>query len=229
MSFIKSFTLALFLFQSLCFWLPSSVEANPLDTITDLVTGGGDEGPDINALVDQQSALIKELNSALYHLNTSLERMLRALGLQEAADAANATAEAVKAGELTGRDEIKKVVAATKEATAAANEKMLEGVVLDAEGKVIFASSLPHYGFGSVKMVTTAQAASEAAQSLQNTTDLTILSKVGSLLEVGMQAPGLISTFGSATSNIMKFAQDNGIDTEKLENEAYDEDSLADD
>ena len=229
MYFVRSFVLTLSLIYSFSVLSIAHVNAGVLDSVTDLVTGGDDEGPDINALVDQQSALIKELNSALYHLNTSLERMLRALGLQEAADAARATAEAVKAGELTGKDEIKKVVAATKEATAAANEKMLEGVVLDAEGKVIFASSLPHYGFGSVKMVTTAQAASEAAQSLQNTTDLTILTKVGTLLEVGMQAPGLINTFSSATSNIMKFAQDNGIDTEKLEKEAYDEDSLADD
>ena len=115
MYFVRSFVLTLALIYSFSVLSIAHVNAHMHDSVTDLVTGGGDEGPDINALVDQQSALIKELNSALYHLNTSLERMLRALGLQEAADAAHATAEAVKAGELTGRDEIKKVVAATKE------------------------------------------------------------------------------------------------------------------
>ena len=83
--------------------------------------------------------------------------------------------------------------------------------VLDASGKAKFAQGLPPYGIGSINMIATGFETVKLIQGLKNTRDITILTKLGNLLFLGMNAPKLISTFSSATKTINNFTSKNNI------------------
>jgi len=180
----------------------------------DSLTGGGDDGV---SLVDQQSEVVDTLTSALSHLNEAQAIMAEALGLKEEAVLTDEVAEKLDSGDLSGESDMEYAVSKTVEMQEAINEKMNEGIKLDAESKAVFATSLPPYGIGSLEMVLTGKEAVEAATSIAKTKDFTILAKIGTLIYIVEQAPDLISLFTDATSSILRFSEENDIDTEELE------------
>ena len=184
------------------------------------VPGVGSSGSqaDVKGLADQQSAVVKSLNAALRDLSKSQNIIASALGLQEEASVAKSNAESLSKGDLSGKDDIKKAVTSTLEVQKKIDEKMAQGITLDAASKAKFATAIPPYASGTINIFQTANKAKDAAKALSQTRDLTVLAQLGTLIYVGSEAPNLISSFTSATSNISKFATSNGVDTSKLKN-----------
>jgi len=177
--------------------------------------GGGSE-TDIKALSDQQSAVVASLNSALRNLSKSQMIFADALDLKEVAEIAKMNSENLAKGDLAGKDELKKVVSSSNEVQAKINKKMAENQVLSAESKVKFAKGVPAYAKGTVDVVATGKNAQAATKSLSNTKDLTVLTKMATLIYVGTESPNMIKLFFDSTSTLSKFMTSNGIDTKEL-------------
>ena len=200
--------------------LTSNVSAFGIKTLTKTLTGGGDSGGvDVKALTNDQSALLKQVSAALLSLAKSQALMSEALGLKEQAAIASQNAASLEAGELTGKDDMEKQIASSQEVSDAIQTKIKESEALTAEEKKTFAKSLPPYGVGAVGVVSTSKTAIETGKSISGSKDLTVLSKLGTLLSYAKKAPGLISSFTSCTSSIINFSKKNGIDTSELEEE----------
>ena len=180
--------------------------------------GGGDLDP--KALADQQSAVVQSLNESLRNLTKSQVQFAKAIGLDEQAAVAEKTSESLAKGDLTGKDDIKKAVKSTTSVQNELNKKMAEGVKLDAEAKANFAKGIPNYIKGSLAMIATGKNAKEAGESISKTKDLTVLTKLGTLIYVGTEAPSLISLFAGSTSTLSKFMTSNEIDTSELDKAA---------
>jgi hypothetical protein len=198
--------------------ISSSVYAFDLPKVDVPGVGSSSGQTDVKGLADQQSAVVKSLNSSLRDLSKSQTIIASALGLQEEASVAKSNAESLSKGDLSGKDDIKKAVTSTLEVQKKIDEKMTQGTTLDAASKAKFATAIPPYATGTIGIFQTANKAKDAAKSLSQTRDLTVLSQLGTLIYVGTEAPNLISSFSSATSNITKFASANGVDTSKLKN-----------
>ena len=183
--------------------LSSGVHAFDLPKVDIPGTGSSSGQADVKGLADQQSAVVKSLNTSLRDLSKSQAIIASALGLQEEASVAKSNADSLSKGDLSGKDDIKKAVTSTP---------------LDAASKAKFATAIPPYATGAIGIFQTANKAKDAAKSLSQTRDLTVLSQLGTLVYVSSEAPNLISSFSSATSNITKFASANGVDTSKLKN-----------
>jgi len=176
-----------------------------------------DSSVDVASLESQQSDLIKLMNSSLKNLNQSQQIIAEALGLKEAAAAAKENNEKLAKGELTSKDDIEKVLVTTQSTQKSIDDGIKASTTLDAQGKEKFTTALPPYGVGALEMVMTGKKASEAAKSLTNVIDPTILTKLGTLIYIGKNSPSLISTFTSSTNNIITFSKANGIDTSQIE------------
>ena len=181
--------------------------------------GGGGSKVDVDALVNDQSALLKQVSAALLSLAQSQSIMAGALGLKEQAAIANQNASALEAGDLTGKDDMEKQISSSQEINDSILAGLAESEGMSAESKAEFAKSLAPYGKGAVGLVTSSKTAAEKAKSLSGTKDFTVLKKLGTLLSFSKKAPGLISSFTSATGGIIKFSKANGIDTAELESE----------
>jgi hypothetical protein len=198
--------------------LSSGVHAFDLPKVDIPGTGSSSGQADVKGLADQQSAVVKSLNTSLRDLSKSQAIIASALGLQEEASVAKSNADSLSKGDLSGKDDIKKAVTSTLEVQKKIDEKMAQGTTLDAASKAKFATAIPPYATGAIGIFQTANKAKDAAKSLSQTRDLTVLSQLGTLVYVSSEAPNLISSFSSATSNITKFASANGVDTSKLKN-----------
>ena len=172
-------------------------------------SGGGDI--DVDALADQQSALVKNMTAALANIMTSQIKFAEALGKKNLADGLQAEIDKMKAGEATPKKDVKSAVKVTTDTQVAINKEM-ENATLDAEGKIKFAEGLPPYGTGSINMIGAGMESIKLFKSLKGTKDLTIIRKLGNLIYLGKTAPSLISTFSSATSSISAFNSKNGIE-----------------
>lgn len=183
--------------------------------------GGGSKksSVDVDALVNDQSALLKQVTTALLSLSKSQTIMANALGLKEQAAIASQNASALEAGDLTGKDDMEKQISSSQEVNDAIQAKLGESEGMSAESKAEFAKSLAPYGKGAVGIVTSSKTAAEKAKSLSGTKDFTVLKKLGALLSYGKKAPSLISSFTSSTGGVIKFCKANGIDTAELESE----------
>tara|TARA_A100001011_G_scaffold238209_1_gene246163 strand:+ start:1098 stop:1772 length:675 start_codon:yes stop_codon:yes gene_type:complete len=175
-------------------------------------SGGGDI--DVDALADQQSALVKNMTAALANIMTSQIKFAEALGKKNLADGLQKEIDNMKAGEATPKKDVKSAVKVTTDTQVAINKEM-ENATLDAEGKIKFAEGLPPYGTGSINMIGAGMESIKLFKSLKGTKDLTIIRKLGNLIYLGKTAPSLISTFSSATSSISAFNSKNGIEEPK--------------
>jgi hypothetical protein len=176
----------------------------------------GGSGTDLKALSDQQSAVVASLNSALRNLSKAQMVFAEALDLKEVAEVAKVNSENLAKGDLAGKDELKKVVSSSSDVQAKINKKMAENQVLSAESKVKFATGVSPYAKGTVDVVATGKNAQSATKSLSSTKDLTVLSKMATLIYVGTESPGMIKLFFDSTSTLSKFMTANGIDTKEL-------------
>ncbi len=183
--------------------------------------GGGSKksSVDVDSLVNDQSALIKQVSVALLSLAISQEFMADALGLKDKAAIAAQNSDALKAGELTGKDDMEKQISSSQEVADAIQAKLGESETLTDEGKTKFTEALPFYGIGAVEVVSSAKMAMEKAKSVSSSRDFTILKKLGPLLSYSKKAPELIKGFASSTGSIIAFCKANGIDTSSLEAE----------
>lgn len=180
-------------------------------------SSSGSGSVDVNALTSQQAALLKNLSESLRNLTQSQALMAASLGLKAQASIAETNANKLKSGDLTGKDDADKVVTSTLEVNKAIQEELKKGIKLSDESKAQFVSALPYYAKGAVGVVVTGNQAADAAKSLTTTTDLTVLSKLGTLIYIAKQAPSLLSTFVSTTGQVVSFSKANGIDTSSLE------------
>ena len=180
----------------------------------DLVGGGGDKGPD---LTGTQTELTGTLKEALINLSKSQALMAKAMGLDEQAILAEKNAEGLKSGDLGAKDDIEKSIETAASVQDAIAKKSAEKTVLDAESKAVFVSSIPFYIKGGVGAGMTAKKAVDAGKSLASAGPMALL-KVGPLVAIVAEMPGLITKLSSATGQIMDFMTANDIPTDKMEN-----------
>ena len=166
-----------------------------------------------------KSGAVQSLNAALRDLSLSQSIFATALDLKEEASVAQANAESLAKGDLTGKDDIKKTVNSTVEVQRKIDEKMALGQKMDAKAKAKFATGIPYYNSGSVHLFKTGAQAASTAMSLSQLRDLNSLIQAASLVYIATEAPTLISSFSNTTKTISNFSSANGIDTSKL-NEA---------
>lgn len=175
---------------------------------------------DVNALTGQQADLLKSMSSSLKNMAQSQALMADALGLKDKSDLAKKTATGLEKGDLTGKDDIEKTVTNTLEVKKAIDAELSKGTKLSDESKAKFTSSLPFYGKGALDMITTSKKAAEAAKSLSSVTDLSVLSKLSSLIYIAKNTPSMVSAFGSTTTSLISFSKSNGISTTEIEKSA---------
>jgi hypothetical protein len=166
-----------------------------------------------------KSGAVQSLNAALRDLSLSQSIFATALDLKEEASVAQANAESLAKGDLTGKDDIKKTVNSTVEVQRKIDEKMALGQKMDAKAKAKFATGIPYYSSGSVHLFKTGAQAASTAMSLSQLRDVNSLIQAASLVYIATEAPTLISSFSNTTKTISNFSSANGIDTSKL-NEA---------
>ena len=177
--------------------------------------GGG--GLNIDALLGQQSQVVKTMTKALLNLTEAQVKFLEALGEKEAAIAARMYVGALKKGEAIGKDDLEKALIRTEESQAVIEKKMLEVKVLDAKAKIIFAKGLPPYGRGVAGLVSTGFQAQQIVSSIGSNPNPLIITKIGSLFFIAKNTPSAISLFSNSTGTMMDFANKNEIDTKPLE------------
>tara|TARA_B100000686_G_scaffold98166_1_gene105084 strand:+ start:1921 stop:2571 length:651 start_codon:yes stop_codon:yes gene_type:complete len=199
---IKFFTI-LFILFSAC-----SVYAFGLGDLM----GGGDKGPD---LTGTQTELTGNLKDALINLGKSQQLMAKAMGLDEQAMAAGKMVEGLKAGDLGAKDDVEKTIQTAASVQDAIAKKSAEKEVLGAESKAVFVSSVPFYIKGGVGTFQTGKKAVEAGQSLASAGPMALL-KLGPLVAIVAELPGLVSKLGSSTKQIIDFMTANDIPTDKM-------------
>ena len=201
---------------------PSSGLGNPFSSGLSFIPGGvgsmlGGGGLNIDALLGQQSQVVKTMTNALLNLTEAQAKFLEALGEKEAAIAARMYVGALKKGEAIGKDDLEKALTRTEESQAIIEKKMLEVKVLDAKAKIIFTKGLPPYGKGVAGLVSTGFQAQQIVSSIGSNPNPLIITKIGSLFFIAKKTPSAISLFSNSTGTMMKFANKNEIDTKPLE------------
>ena len=201
---------------------PSGGLGNPFSSGLSFIPGGvggmlGGGGLNIDALLGQQSQVVKTMTNALLNLTEAQAKFLEALGEKEAAIAARMYVGALKKGEAIGKDDLEKALTRTEESQAIIEKKMLEVKVLDAKAKIIFAKGLPPYGKGVAGLVSTGFQAQQIVSSIGSNPNPLIITKIGSLFFIAKKTPSAISLFSNSTGTMMKFANKNEIDTKPLE------------
>ena len=142
-----------------------------------------------------KSGAVQSLNAALRDLSLSQSIFATALDLKEEASVAQANAESLAKGDLTGKDDIKKTVNSTVEVQRKIDEKMALGQKMDAKAKAKFATGIPYYSSGSVHLFKTGAQAASTAMSLSQLRDLNSLIQAASLVYIATEVPTLISSF----------------------------------
>ncbi len=174
------------------------------------VGGGGGDKIDVDALVDQQSALVKNMTSALDNIMEAQGKFAEAFKKKELVQSLQKGREKLEKGEKTPKKDVKATVKIMTDAQVILDQEM-EKTTLDAEGKLKFAEGLPPYGTGTINMVGAGIESVKLFKSLKGTKNLNVIRKLGNLIYLGKTAPSLISNFSSATSNISKFTSKNEI------------------
>ena len=170
-------------------------------------------------LLDQQVAVVVSLNYTLRSLTRSQLSFAEALGLKTEGLLAKKNAERLAAGDLTGKDDLGKVVTSSLQVQEKINQKMSEGMTLDNNSKAKFSEGIPHYVLGIAGMVETTRHAKYVVESVKEENGLTTLIKLGTLIYVAAKVPSMLSLFSRSTITIRKFMNSNDMDTRKL-NEA---------
>lgn len=173
--------------------------------------GASSGGADI---LSKQAEVIVSFNVALLGLSQANAKMASALGLQEDADLALNSAKTLEAGEITGKDEISSIVTSNNQISKNIVAKMAEKQVLNDSAKAEFRSALLPYGVGVVAGI---NGAKQAADSLMNATaDPMQIMKLGTLIYLAKEGPGLIKIFSDTTGAIIDYAKFQGIDASAI-------------
>lgn len=207
---IKFFTILFGLFSA------CSVYAFGLGDLGNALSGGS--GPD---LTGTQTELTGSLKQALIDLSKSQALMAKAMGLDEQAMLAEKNQEGLKSGDMGAKDEIEKRIETAASVQEAIAKESAKKTVLDAESKAVFISSIPFYIKGGVGAGMTAKKAVDAGKSLASAGPMALL-KVGPLVAIVAEMPGLISKLVSATGNIADFMTANDIDNTEMKTKLAD-------
>jgi hypothetical protein len=178
--------------------------------------GGSSKKVDVEGLSKQQAEMLVSMTIALNQLSQAQSQMADAVGLKAESDTAKNTADALKNGNLGGKDDMEKIVTSTMDVQTKINDALKKNVKLDAQGSAKFSSALVPFGLGAIAMINTGKKTIDSAKSLITVTDPMVLSKLGTLMYVGSKAPSLMSSFGAASSSIIEFAKSNGIKTDEF-------------
>jgi hypothetical protein len=165
-------------------------------------------------MVATQTEVVLSFNVALKGLSQAQAKMADALGLKEEAALAENNAKAFEAGSITGKDELSSKISSSKEITDKILAKMAEKGKLDDAAKAKFGSSLLPYGVGVVAGVNGAKKAVESLEAA--TSDPVGIMKLGTLIFLAKEGPGLIKSFVEATGAISSYASYQGISTSDL-------------
>ncbi len=195
------------------------LQAATLVAATSIFTGcvslgglmGGSSGGDFGATEGEVVGLI---NTSLQNLTKSQAIMLDALDLKDEAAVAENTAKSLEDGSLTGKDELAEQIENAKSTNEKIKAEMSKNVALSEDAKRKFGTALLPYGKGVVAGISGAKKAADALKSLSS--DPMNITKFGTLVYVGKEAPGLLSMFADATSSIKDFATYQGINTDDL-------------
>ena len=191
--------------------LVPNANAFSLGGIKSALGGGSNESVDFGTT---ESEVVGLINTSLKNLSQAQEIMAAALGLKEVAAIAEKNANDLSKGEITGKDELADKIKNSKSLTEKIVAKLKQKEELSAEAKKKFTSGLLPYGKGVVSGIAGAKKAADAFQSMSS--NPMNLSKFGTLVYVGKEAPGLISMFADATSAIKDFSSQQGIKTDDL-------------
>ena len=172
--------------------------------------GGG--GPDLSGT---QTELTGSLKKALINLGKSQALMAKAMGLDEQAMLAEKNVKALEAGDLGTKDEVEKTIKTSASVQDAIAKESANKTILSAESKAVFVSSIPFYIKGGVGTGMTAKKAVDAGKSLASAGPLALL-KVGPLVAIVAELPGLVKKLSSATGQIMDFMTANDIDNSEM-------------
>jgi hypothetical protein len=176
--------------------------------------GSSSKKVDVEGLSKQQAEMLVSMAIALNQISQAQSQMADAVGLKAESDTAKNTADALKNGNLGGKDDMEKVVTSTLDVQSKIDEALKKNIKLDAQGSAKFSSALRPFGLGAIAMIDTGKKTIDTTKSLMTVTDPMVLSKLGALMYVGSKAPSLISSFGATSSNIIEFAKSNGIQTD---------------
>jgi hypothetical protein len=195
------------------FLLNSSVYAFGLGDLGDALGGGGNKGSD---LTGSQTELTGSLKSALINLGKSQVLMAKAMGLDEQVILAEKNVKGLQAGDMGAKDEVEKRIETAASVQEAIAKKSAEKEILSAESKVVFVSSIPFYIKGGVGTAMTTKKAVDAGKSLASAGPMALL-KLGPLVAIVAELPGLLGKLGSSTKQIIDFMTANDIPTDKME------------
>lgn len=191
--------------------LTPNANALSLGGIGGALGGGSKESVDFGATEGEVVGLI---NTSLKNLSKAQVIMLDALGLKEDAAVAEKNANDLSKGEITGKDELADKIENSKALSEKIVAKLKKKEALSDDAKKKFTTGLLPYGKGVVSGIAGAKKAADAFQSMSsNPMNLT---KFGTLVYVGKEAPGLLSMFADATSAIKDFSSQQGIKTDDL-------------
>jgi hypothetical protein len=186
-------------------------QSNSLQSLGDFLNMPG--------LTGEQSDLVASATASLISLTKSQAIMADALGLKEQSALAAKTAKDLESGDLGGKDGLETAVTNAESVQREIDKITNEKKQLSADSKVKFATALPPYGVGLAGLISTTQKAISTASSVANTRNLSVITKLGSLVFLAQKAPTLISTFSGSTSSLIAFSKENQIPTGGLEKE----------
>ena len=193
-------------------FLASGANALSLGGIGGALGGGSGDSVDFGATEGEVVGLI---NTSLKNLSKAQSIMLDALGLKDEAAVAEKNAQDLEKGDITGKDELADKIKNSKSLSDKIVAKLKQKEALSAEAKKKFGTGILPYGKGVIAGISGAKKAADALKSMSsNPMNLT---KFGTLVYVGKEAPGLLSMFADATSAIKDFSTHQGIKTDELE------------
>lgn len=172
-------------------------------------------GPDAVAL---QEGIVRQYNAASAELLTAQALLAKAFGSKEDAAKAEEEAKALRSGNVSDEDSIKKTVATSKEIDAKTKEWMGKNVALSDEGRKLYASAFIPYAkavAGTNKLLPELKKFSEAATAQIKSAGLMDALKMKGKLAAGMylasNLPGHASMLVGTSKNILTYAKSNNI------------------
>lgn len=194
----------------------SGCQTIPMAGVVSGLMGGGASSSGAD-MVGKQAEVVASFNIALLGLSQANEKMASALGLKDAAELARNRAGCLDTASCTGKEEIESQRTNNEKIFKIIEEKMAEGEALSDDAKAEFQSALLPYGVGVVAGI---NGAKQAVDSLKDaTSDPTQIMRLGTLIYLAKEGPGLLTSFAKTTSAITKYASNQGIDTTSMPSE----------
>lgn len=163
--------------------------------------------------IENQSSATMKL--ALIYLSKAQGSFLRALEEDELAIATEIFVENLESGKVLGDDDMEKILIQSKENQRLINKRMTEIKNLSSEARIVFAKGISNYSLGMAALVGSGFLVSNIVNSFSRDIESVFLSL--ELVITTKDALLAIPLFFSSSSKIIKFAHQNGIDTNELE------------